>query len=148
MRQPKHSPDLLLVERMTMFEYGAQIVEGKSHRILVRVDTFGEVARFPQSSLQEDQMSSQFVPFLFPYRLSPLRHCSRLLRWMHTAPVRRDWVSPINPWRRELQAAGRRIADRKPSRTVGMTAKSRSPNTNPRHSWRVLRLGRLRPTQV
>ena len=89
MWQPKHSPDLLLVDRMTMFEYGAQIVEGKSHRILIRVDTFGEVARFPQSSLQEDQMSSQFVPFLFPCRLSPLRHSSRLLRWMQTAPVRR-----------------------------------------------------------
>ena len=89
MRQSKHSPDLLLVERMTLFEQGAQIVEGKAHRILVRVDTFGEVARLPQSSLQEDQMSSQFVPLLFPCRLSPLRHGAKLLRWMQTAPVRR-----------------------------------------------------------
>jgi hypothetical protein len=86
MRQSKHSPDLLLFERMTLFEQGAQIVEGKAHRILVRVDTFREVARFPQSSLQEDQMSSQFVPLLFPCRLSPLRHGSKLLRWMQTAP--------------------------------------------------------------
>jgi hypothetical protein len=51
MWQPKHSPDLLLVERMTMFGNAAQIVEGKAHRILIRVNTFGKVTCLPQSSV-------------------------------------------------------------------------------------------------
>lgn len=89
MRQPKHSPDLLPVERMTMFECAAQVVEGKAHRILIRVNIFGKVTRLPQNSVQERQMSSQFVPLLFPRRLSPVRPSSGLLRWTQTALVRR-----------------------------------------------------------
>src|ERR1700728_3378104 len=84
MWQPKHSPDLLPVERMTMFECAAQIVEGEADRILIRVTTFGKVTCLPQSSVQEGQMRSQLVPLFFPRRLSPVRHSSRLLRWTQT----------------------------------------------------------------